>query len=178
MKSLLLLFISLFLYQSAFAASFGRVHQLSNERMMRLADIHEGLQHLHGHCGEAGLLQITARRINELWINTVKQAVYYSNTGVNAPVRNMYAEEADLRQKPVLEKFLVAAFSDQVLNPELSVADRQAINEFVALMGTLRGDYRFYMGGHQNSLGPAGFVVIVDLVNAEVLVLQSSLCGR
>lgn len=177
MKSLLLLLATLFVYHSAFAASFDRVNVMHDERLDRLVEIHESLEHVHGYCGNPGRLQITARRLNEIWDNTVKQAVYFSNTGVNAPVRNMKVSELELRKRGAVDQFLAAAFTESIQDQtRLSQADRMAIENFVAILGTLRGDYRFYVGGHQNFLGPATFAVIVDLVNAEVLVLQASFC--
>ncbi len=177
MKSILLLIATVFIYHSAFAASFDRVNQMHDERLDRLIEIHDSLNHIHGYCGNPGRLQITARRINEIWDNTVKQAVYFSNTGVNAPVRNMKVTELNLRQPGSAERFVSAAFTESIHDPtRLSGADRSALNNFISIMGTLRGDYRFYVGGHQNFLGPATFAVIVDLVNAEVLVLQASYC--
>lgn len=177
MKSLLLLLATFVVYHSAFAASFDRVNVMHDERLDRLVEIHESLSHVHGYCGNPGRLQITARRINEIWENTVKQAVYFSNTGVNAPVRNMKVNELDLRKRGSVDQFISAAFTENIQDPtRLSGADRQALSSFIAIMGTLRGDYRFYIGGHQNFLGPATFAVIVDLVNAEVLVLQASYC--
>ena len=107
----------------------------------------------------------------------MKQAVYFSNTGVNAPVRNMKVSELDLRKRGAIDEFVTSAFTEAIKDPtRVSDADRQALGEFMGLIGTLRGDYRFYVGGHQNFLGPATFAVIVDLVNAEVLVLQASFC--
>jgi len=177
MKSILILIATFFVYHSAFAASFDRVNQMHDERLDRLIEIHDSLNHIHGYCGNPGRLQITARRINEIWENTVKQAVYFSNTGVNAPVRNMKVNELDLRKRGSVDIFLAAAFTDAVSDQtRLSDSDRRALGSFTALLGTLRGDYRFYVGGHQNFLGPATFAVIVDLVNAEILVLQASFC--
>lgn len=177
MKSILLLIATFFIYHSAFAASFDRVSHMHDERLDRMIDIHSSLDHVHGYCGNPGRLQITARRINEIWDNTVKQAVYFSNTGVNAPVRNMKVSELDLRKRGSVDLFVKAAFTEAIEEESrLSDADRRALSGFVAILGTLRGDYRFYIGGHQNFMGPATFAVIVDLVNAEVLVLQASLC--
>jgi hypothetical protein len=177
MKTILTLIATLLVYHSAFAASFKRVESMEDERLNRLVEIHESMRHLHGHCGEAGKLQIIARRINEVWENTVKQAVYFSNTGVNAPVRNMQAQEIDLRTRGNLPTFLAAAFTDLVNSDQLSVEDRRSLNHFAAVLGTLRGDYRFYVGGHQNAFGPASFAVVVDLVQAEILVLQANFCN-
>ncbi len=177
MKSLLLLIATFLVYHSAFAASFDRVNVMHDERLDRLVEIHGSLSHVHGYCGNPGRLQITARRLNEIWENTVKQAVYFSNTGVNAPVRNMKVSELDLRKRGAIDEFVTSAFTETIKDPtRVSDADRQALGEFMGLVGTLRGDYRFYVGGHQNFLGPATFAVIVDLVNAEVLVLQASFC--
>jgi len=177
MKSLILLILSLLVFHSAYGASFERVDRMHDERLERLIEIHDSLSHIHGYCGNPGKLQIEVRRINEVWDNTVKQAVYYSNTGVNAPVRNMRVSELDLRKRGTVDEFLTAAFTNAIEDQtRLSASDRRALESFVALLGTLRGDYRFYVGGHQNFLGPATFAVIVDLINAEVLVLQASFC--
>jgi hypothetical protein len=34
----------------------------------------------------------------------------------------------------------------------------------------------FFHGGHENSFGEVSYAVVVDLVNAEVLVLQADRC--
>ena len=177
MKTILLLLATLFVYQSAFSASFDRVEIMHDERLERLIDIHASFDHVHGYCGNPGRLQITARRINEIWGNTVKQAVYFSNTGINAPVKQMKVTELDLRKSGNIDLFVSAALTEVILDQSLlSNDDLRALSGFVAILGTLRGDYRFYIGGHHNLMGPATFAVVVDLVNAEVLVLQASLC--
>ena len=177
MKSLILLIAVLALWSNAYAASFTTVPALADERLMRLADIHQDLSHLHDDCVTRGYLQIAARRLNEKWENTVKQAVYYTNTGVNAPVRGVVAQALDLTDEVGMGHFVAGAFSNIVRGPtRLSAEDRRALNAFKSLLGTLRGDYLFFKGGHENSFGEVSYAVIVDLVNAEVLVLQADRC--
>ena len=177
MKSLMLLIALFVLWSTAKAATFDNVPALANERLMRLADIHQNLSHLHDDCGTRGYLQIAARRLNEKWENTVKQAVYFTNTGVNAPVRGVRAQPLDLKDEVDLGHFLVGAFSATVNDARaLSSADRRQLDAFKALLGTLRGDFLFFHGGHHNSFGEVSYAVIVDLVNAELLVLEADRC--
>ncbi len=177
MKSLMLLIALCALYSHAQAASFSHVPALANDRLMRLADIHQDLSHLHDHCGTRGYLQIAARRLNERWENTVKQAVYFTNTGVNAPVRGVRAQPLDLKDEVDMGHFLVGAFSASVNDASaVSVNDRRLLDSFKALLGTLRGDFMFFHGGHENSFGDVSYAVVVDLVNAEVLVLEANRC--
>lgn len=185
MKSLFILIFSFFIFQSAYSASFSSVDVLGDQRLSKMVEIHAGLVHLHGHCGNAGKLQITARRLNEVWINTAKQAVFFTNTGINAPVRSMKAKELDLRlRKNLGEKvtknvdlFMLSAFTENAFaEGELSGSDSLQIKEFRDLLISLRGDYRFFIGTNQNEFESASFVVITDLINAEVVVLQAGFC--
>jgi hypothetical protein len=177
MKYLMVLVAVLSFAGAAAAASFTSVPFLADERLMRLADIHQDLSHLHDDCGTRGYLQIAARRLNEKWENTVKQAVYFTNTGVNAPVRGVVAQALDLSDEVGMGHFVAGAFSNIVREQtRLSTQDRRALNAFKALLGTLRGDYMFFHGGHENSFGEVSYAVVVDLVNAEVLVLQADRC--
>jgi hypothetical protein len=177
MKSLILFIAVLAFWSNAYAASFTTVPALADERLMRLADIHQDLSHLHDDCGTRGYLQIAARRLNEKWENTVKQAVYFTNTGVNAPVRGVVAQALDLTDEVEMGDFLAGAFSSSVRDSSrLTKEDLRALNSFKALLGILRGDFMFYVGGHENSFGEVSYAVVVDLVNAEVLVLQADRC--
>lgn len=177
MKSLILFIAVIAFWSNAYAASFTNVPALADERLMRLADIHQDLSHLHDDCGTRGYLQIAARRLNEKWENTVKQAVYFTNTGVNAPVRGVQAQALDLTDEVAMGEFIAGAFSNIVREPSrLSRDDRRALDAFKALLGTLRGDFKFFHGGHENSFGEVSYAVVVDLVNAEVLVLQADRC--
>jgi|GEM_PF-3283442 hypothetical protein len=174
MKPFLLLILTLVLWQNAYAASFVGVNGLAEERLMRVAEIHKGLDHLYNECGSRGFLQIAARRLNEKWENTVRQAVYFTNTGVNAPASGVRAKLVDLKTVPGMESFVENAFSANVR--ELSREDARRVGSFKAILGTFRGDFMFFVGEHENSLGPASYAVVVDLVNAEVLVLQPNRC--
>lgn len=177
MKKLLLLISLVFVWQHAQAASFTQVAQLTDERLNRLVEIHEELAHLYDNCATRGLLQISARRINEKWENTVKQAVYYTNTGANAPMRGVRAQILNLKEEVQLGQFLQGAFSENVTREEvLTKEDERMLNKFRAILGTLRGDYQFYSGGLENLFGEVSFAVVVDLVNAEILVLEAGQC--
>lgn len=176
MKPLLFLFSLLVLLSTASAASFVRVPELGDERLGRLAEIHQELEHLYNHCSARGLLQIEARRLNEKWENTVRQAVYYTNTGVNAPVRGVSAHLVDLKTEEGLDSFIAHAFSLPGSDVELDDRDAELVRSFRAILGTLRGDFQFYVGGHANLLDSTQFAVIVDLHNAELLVLQPNRC--
>ena len=177
MKSLMLLIALCTLWSHAQAASFNHVPALGNDRLMRLADIHKDLAHLHDNCGTRGYLQIAARRLNEKWENTVKQAVYFTNTGVNAPMRGVRAQPLDLKDEVDMGHFLTGAFSATVNDvTRLNANDRRLVDSFKALLGTLRGDFLFFHGGHDNSFGEVSYAVVVDLVQAEVLVLEADRC--
>lgn len=176
MKPFFLLLTMLGLLSNAYSASFVRVSVMGDERLSRLAEIHQDLDHLYNNCSARGLLQIEARRLNEKWENTVRQAVYYTNTGVNAPVRGVSANLVDLTNELELESFIAHALSLELAETELDYADVDLIHSFRSILGTLRGDFMFYVGGHANLVNSTQFAVIVDLNNAEVLVLQPNRC--
>ncbi|MBY0516432.1 MAG: hypothetical protein K2P81_05960 [Bacteriovoracaceae bacterium] len=177
MKQLSLLIIFFFLCQNAFSASFTKVEKLGDERLMRLSEIHYNLSYLHHNCGTRGFLQIAARRLSEKWENTVKQAVYFTNTGVNAPVSGVKAQSLDLKDEVAMRQFVAMAFSDSAYDEnEVSREDKIQINAFKSILLSLHGDYQFYAGDHENNLGPASYAVVVDLVNAEILVLEANHC--
>lgn len=176
MKPLFLLLTMLGLLSNAYSASFVRVSVMGDERLSRLAEIHQELDHLYNNCSARGLLQIEARRLNEKWENTVRQAVYYTNTGVNAPVRGVSASLLDLRTESGLDSFVAHALSLDFSDTELSYTDEDLIQSFRSILGTLRGDFMFYVGGHANLVNSTQFAVIVDLNNAELLVFQPNRC--
>ncbi len=176
MKTLSFTLVVLFLLPAAFAASFDRIDRLSNERLMRAAELHQDLGYLYDNCGTHGYLQIAARRVNEKWENTVRQAVYYTNTGVNAPVSGVKAFEVDIKTEEGMRLFLQSAFSAQAVDARLPAHAEEQIRAFRTGLRRLRGTYRYFVGGHQNSLGPTHYAVIVDLNMAEVLVLQPFRC--
>ncbi len=177
MKQLILLITLIFVWQHAQAASFTKVTQMTDERLNRLVEIHDELAHIYDNCATRGLLQISARRINEKWENTVKQAVYFTNTGANAPMRGVKAEILNLKEEVQLGYFMQGAFSANVNREEvLTKEDERMLNKFRAILGTLRGDYQFYSGGLENTFGEVSLAVVVDLVNAEVLVLEAGEC--
>jgi hypothetical protein len=177
MKQVIVLVSFLFVLSEAFAASFNRVPALAEDRLMQLADIHESLAHLHDDCGTRGFLQIAARRTNEKWENTVKQAVYFTNTGVNAPMRGVKARALDLTDEADMGAFVAGAFSNVVNDPtRLSREDLRTLALFKELLKSFRGDFMYYTGGHENSFGEVSYAVLVDLANAELLVLQADRC--
>lgn len=176
MKPFFLLLTMLGLLSNAYSASFVRVSAMGDERLSRLAEIHQELDHLYNNCSARGLLQIEARRLNEKWENTVRQAVYYTNTGVNAPVRGVSAGLLDLRTDEGLDSFVAHALSLDLADTELSYTDEDLIQSFRSILGTLRGDFMFYVGGHANLVNSTQFAVIVDLNNAELLVFQPNRC--
>lgn len=177
MKPFLIFLFTLVLWQKAFAATFVPVDGLADDRLMKMADIHRELDHLYDYCGSRGYLQIAARRLNEKWENTIRQAVYFTNTGVNAPASGVSANMVDLKTAPGMESFVIHAFD---LSPEqyanLSKEDWRMISAFQAALGTMRKDVQFYVGEHENNFGPARFAVVLDLINAEVLVMQPHRC--
>jgi hypothetical protein len=177
MKPFLLLILTLVLWQNAYAASFVGVNGLADDRLMGMASIHRGLDHLYDFCGSRSYLQITARRLDEKWENTVRQAVYFTNTGVNAPGSGVKAKQVDLKTAPGMESFVIHAFD---LSPEeyanLSKEDWRMIRVFQATLGSMNRDVQFYVGEIENNFGPARFAVVLDLINVEVLLLLPNRC--
>lgn len=144
---------------------------------MGMASIHRSLDHLYDYCGSRSYLQITARRLNEKWENTVRQAVYFTNTGVNAPASGVRVKQVDLNTAPGMESFVIHAFD---LSPDefigLSKEDWRMLLTFQATLGSMNKDVQFYVGEIENNFGPALFAVVLDLVNVEVLLLLPNRC--